>query len=95
MILTDANKNTWERRWFSLRRSVTAAQNPSTLLNDQTINRPHLYIYSHSNELDEIGVINLNDRRVTVEHAPEMDILFDVSRLGSYPRAISLILGNF
>jgi len=58
MILTDANKNTWERRWFSLR-------------------RPHLYIYSHSNELDELGVINLNDRSVKVEHTAEMDILFD------------------
>jgi len=83
MILTDANKNTWERRWFSLRRSVNTALDPSTLLNDQTINRPHLYIYSHSNELDELGVINLNDRSVKVEHTAEMDTLFDVSGFGS------------
>lgn len=41
--------------------------------------RPHLYMYAHSNELDEVGVISLNDSSVKVEHTPEMDALFDVS----------------
>jgi hypothetical protein len=37
-------------------------------------------MYAHSNELDEVGVISLDDSSIKVEHMAEMDILFDVSR---------------
>lgn len=39
--------------------------------------RPHLYIYAHSNELDETGVITLSG--VKVEYNPDMEDLFGVS----------------
>lgn len=38
-------------------------------------------MYAHSNELDEVGVISLNDSSVKVEHTAEMDALFDVRYL--------------
>ncbi|EPQ59721.1 kinesin-like protein [Gloeophyllum trabeum ATCC 11539] len=54
MILTDASQNTWEKRWFVLR-------------------RPYLHIYSHSNELEELGVVSLSG--VNVESNPDMETL--------------------
>jgi len=40
------------------------------------MSRPHLYIYAHSNELDEVGVISLSGSGVKVEHSSTMDTLF-------------------
>ncbi|KAI0637640.1 kinesin-domain-containing protein [Trametes polyzona] len=54
IVMTDANENVWERRWFVLR-------------------RPYLHMYSHSNEVEEIGVISLNG--VNIESNPEMEAL--------------------
>jgi len=42
-----------------------------------------LYIYAHSNELEEVGIISLTG--VKVEHNPDMEMLFGVSlRVFSY-----------
>lgn len=41
--------------------------------------RPHLYIYSHTNELEEVGVISL--RGVKVEQSSEMEPLLGVSHM--------------
>ncbi|KAJ7667510.1 kinesin-like protein [Mycena polygramma] len=54
MILTDAGQNTWEKRWFVLK-------------------RPYLHIYSHSNELEEIGIVSLEG--VNVESDPHKEML--------------------
>ncbi|TCD69171.1 kinesin-like protein Klp8 [Steccherinum ochraceum] len=54
MILTDANENTWERRWFVLR-------------------RPYLQMYAHSDEIEELAVINLNG--VNLERQEHMEQL--------------------
>ncbi|KAI0346933.1 kinesin-domain-containing protein [Trametopsis cervina] len=54
MVLIDANENTWERRWFVLR-------------------RPYLHVYKHSNETEEVAVVNLNG--VNIESNPEMEAL--------------------
>ncbi|KAG5732272.1 Kinesin-like protein [Termitomyces sp. T112] len=54
MILTDASRDIWERRWFVLR-------------------RPHLHIYKHSNELEEIGIVSLSG--VNVESDPHKEFL--------------------
>ncbi|OBZ71837.1 hypothetical protein A0H81_08107 [Grifola frondosa] len=54
MLMVDANLNTWERRWFVLR-------------------RPYLHMYTHSNEVEEIGIISLNG--VNIESNPEMEAL--------------------
>lgn len=48
-----------------------------------SFDRPHLHIYAHSNELDEVGVISLNDSSVKVEHTAEMDTLLGVSEFVS------------
>lgn len=37
------------------------------------LRRPHLYIYQHSNELDEVGIISLTG--VKVEHSTHMETL--------------------
>ncbi|KAF8304782.1 kinesin-like protein [Clavulina sp. PMI_390] len=42
-----------------------------------SLQRPHLYMYAHSNELEEVGVISLSDSSVKVEHTAQMDALFD------------------
>ena len=42
------------------------------------VSRPHLHIYAHSNELDEVGVISLSGSGVKVEHSSTMDTLFGV-----------------
>jgi len=41
------------------------------------LRRPYLYIYAHSNELEEVGIISLTG--VKVEHNPDMEMLFGVS----------------
>lgn len=38
--------------------------------------RPYLHIYSHSNELEEIGIINLDG--VNVESDPQKELLLGV-----------------
>ncbi|KAI0786506.1 kinesin-domain-containing protein [Abortiporus biennis] len=54
LIMTDANENIWEKRWFVLR-------------------RPYLHMYAHSNETEELAVINLNG--VNIERNPDMEAL--------------------
>ncbi|KAI0092485.1 kinesin-domain-containing protein [Irpex rosettiformis] len=53
-VLVDANENTWERRWFVLR-------------------RPYLHMYKHSNEIEEVAVVNLNG--MNTERNPDMETL--------------------
>lgn len=43
-----------------------------------------MYIYAHSNELEEVGIISLTG--VKIEHNPDMEMLFGVS-----PRIFSCI----
>lgn len=43
--------------------------------------RPHLYLYAHSNELEELGVISLSGVGVKVDYDPQMEALFAVSYL--------------
>lgn len=38
--------------------------------------RPYLYMYAHSNELEEKGIVNLN--AVNVESNPDMEMLLGV-----------------
>jgi hypothetical protein len=45
--------------------------------NAENQRRPYLYIYAHSNELEEVGIISLTG--VKVEHNPDMEMLFGVS----------------
>lgn len=40
------------------------------------LRRPHLYLYAHSNELEEIGVISLSGVGVKVDYDPHMEALF-------------------
>ncbi|KAF8334965.1 uncharacterized protein EI90DRAFT_3280114 [Cantharellus anzutake] len=40
------------------------------------LRRPHLYVYAHSNELDEVGIISLSGSGVKVERSDNMDALF-------------------
>ncbi|EKM59534.1 uncharacterized protein PHACADRAFT_137422 [Phanerochaete carnosa HHB-10118-sp] len=54
MVMTDANENTWEKRWFVLR-------------------RPYLHMYKHSNEVEEVAVVNLSG--VNIESNPGMEAL--------------------
>jgi kinesin family protein 1 len=54
LILTDASQNTWEKRWFVLK-------------------RPHLHMYAHSNEVEEIGIVTLTG--VNVESDPHKESL--------------------
>ncbi len=42
-----------------------------------TVSRPYLHVYKHSNELEEISVINLNG--INIECNPEMEALLGVS----------------
>jgi len=53
-ILTDAIENTWEKRWFVLR-------------------RPYLHMYAHSDEVEELAIINLNG--VNLERQEHMEQL--------------------
>ncbi|KAI0699809.1 kinesin-domain-containing protein [Cytidiella melzeri] len=54
MVMIDANENTWQRRWFVLR-------------------RPYLHMYLHSNEIEEVAVVNLVG--VNIESNPDMEML--------------------
>ena len=77
MLMTDANENTWERRWFVLRRCVPAGiASWRFLLKQAFFPRPYLHMYAHSNEVEEIGVISLTG--VNVESNPEMETLLGV-----------------
>jgi hypothetical protein len=40
--------------------------------------RPYLHMYSHSDELEEVGIISLTG--VKIENDPEMERLFGVSK---------------
>ena len=42
--------------------------------------RPYLYMYAHSNELEEVGIISLTG--VKVEHNTDMEMLFGVRLQG-------------
>ena len=80
MLMTDANENTWERRWFVLRRCVPAGiASWRFLLKQAFFPRPYLHMYAHSNEVEEIGVISLTG--VNVESNPEMETLLGVRML--------------
>ena len=64
MLMTDANENTWERRWFVLRRCVPAGiASWRFLLKQAFFPRPYLHMYAHSNEVDLKNVFEalLND----------------------------------
>lgn len=74
MIMTDANANVWERRWFVLRRYVGGFRAESCTYDFSR--RPYLHIYAHSNEVVETGVVNLNG--VNIESNPEMEALLGV-----------------
>lgn len=41
------------------------------------IRRPYLHMYKHSNEIEEVAVVNLNG--VNIESNPEMEALLGVS----------------
>jgi len=81
LILTDAGLNIWQRRWFVLRRFVRVFHLSCAHINHPR--RPQLYIYAHSNEVDEVGVISLSGSGVKVEHNSDMDSLFDVRALST------------
>lgn len=49
----------------------------SICANAENLRRPYLYIYAHSNELEEVGIISLTGAKV--EHNPDMEMLFGVS----------------
>ena len=79
MLLTDANENVWERRWFVLRRCArcmycvicASSSRPAV-----RFCRPYLHMFAHSNEVEEIGVISLTG--VNAESNPEMEALLGV-----------------
>ena len=75
MILTDANQNTWEKRWFSLKRYVRDMYSIVVLVDKSR--RPYLHVYLHSDEKEETAVIGLNG--VNIECNPEMEELLGVS----------------
>ena len=78
MVMTDANENIWERRWFVLRRCVRSLHCINVLLAHVgwCLRRPYLHMFAHSNEVEEIGVISLTG--VNVESNPEMEALLGV-----------------
>ena len=79
-MLTDASENVWQRRWLVLRRYVVLLLKVCFDLNlTYGFIRPHIHVYAHSNELDEVGVISISGSSVKVEHSADMDALFDVS----------------
>lgn len=88
MILTDASQNTWEKRWFVLRRwfySILFRGGYGLIRNSF---RPYLHMYLHSNELEELGVISLDG--VNVESDPQKEILLGVR--GSLLRILTRVL---
>lgn len=87
MLLTDASQNTWEKRWFVLRRSVYIHPCCGMTLTDI---RPYLHIYSSSNELEEVGIASLTG--VNVESNPEMETILGVRSRHMVP--ISTLLMN-
>ena len=56
------------------------------------LSRPYLYMYAHSNEIEEIGVISLTG--VNVESNPEMEALLGVCPL-SYSQCRHIIDPSF
>ena len=75
MILTDANKNSWERRWFVLKRYFLFSDHRSKTFAN-TVSRPYLNVYAHSDVNEETAVIGLTG--VNVECNPEMEALLGV-----------------
>lgn len=49
-----------------------------------------MYLYAHSNELEEVGVISLSGVGVKVDYDPHMEALFAVSNKPTYPTSIPL-----
>lgn len=75
-MLTDASQNTWEKRWFVLRRSVSFGLLSCTTADHRETTRPYLHMYLHSNEIEEIGVISLEG--VNIESDPQKELLLGV-----------------
>lgn len=75
MILTDAGENTWDKRWFVLKRQVGISC--LTSLTEDILVRPYLHVYTHSDEQEETGVIGLHG--VNIEYNPDMENLLGVS----------------
>lgn len=75
MIMTDANENTWDKRWFVLRRYVLKYQTWLQYADART--RPYLHVYAHHNEVEELSVINLSG--VNIECNSELEMLLGVS----------------
>ena len=75
-ILSDASQNTWEKRWFVLKRSASFEIFRRTVANYRDFIRPYLHMYLHSNEIEEIGVISLDG--VNVECDPQKEMLLGV-----------------
>ncbi|KAJ7499435.1 kinesin-like protein [Mycena latifolia] len=59
MILTDAGQNIWEKAVVCLEKV--------------SVSVPYLHIYSHSNELEEVGIVSLDG--VNVENDPHKEML--------------------
>ena len=74
-ILTNANENTWEKRWFVLKRYD---YHYSLCFVTKCKYSPYLYVYAHSDEKEETAVIGLNG--VNIEYNSEMEALLGVSR---------------
>ncbi len=77
MILTDAGQNTWERRWFVLKRSGVICESSKHGTDVcYGCDRPYLHMYSRSNELEEVGVVSLTG--TNVESDPQKEMLLGV-----------------
>lgn len=77
-MLVDATENVWERRWFVLRRYGFNTSSCLELLThiERASYRPYLHMYKHSDELEEVAVVQLSG--VNVERNPEMEALLGV-----------------
>ena len=74
MLLIDANCNLWDKRWFVLRRYVLLICNePASIYG---LCRPYLHVYTHSNEVEDVGIIGLEGVKIEADAA--MDNLFGV-----------------
>lgn len=75
MVLTDAGQDIWQKRWFVLRRYVIPYLPSPLCLSFPS--RPYLHVYSQSNEVEEIAVINLDG--TNVDSDPQKELLLGVS----------------
>ena len=81
MILTDANENKWERRWFVLKRFASYICKGLSFAHCLLF-RPYLNVYAHSDENEETAVIGLTG--VNIEYNPAMESLLGVRIIDCY-----------